>query len=1294
MAPPPSTTVAAPARSRSDPEILSPRQRAQLNEYPRYPSKKKLSADFSDGTYSGDSGLESPKSEKNWRIYSAVDGPYLTGPLAQDYRSDREHFLSPRGKRKDLTNLDDLNLLFPPLPTCVGPDLDQLDPVETITSESLCAQPQPATEEPCPSYGYQDSYDPSLSSPELPALDTQATPEPYTGDDAYVSTGEMTSTYPEYADTNGMSYEGYQAPLQSDMNATPAECGTEHSASAECYDAQDTYEYQYGSYQPDEYQGGNESYHQEYYNEESITDQRSVDQVPESSYSYSQQDYPPLKSTESAAPEQLTNNAVPSEMEITKASVSSPSRRRARAPSYAEVVVGQSTGSAEQCSDLAIAKQGSSHDMFDRVADGIAESMKGMMFRTEKGRSHSEVELSCLIQKVQTQMKIMGRASLEIRDQFRRNAYELAKVKSEKRMLEKMVEQLEGQLEIHQNEQRQFQDEMMTSQRQQTDLIRSSTERIDRRIQEHQHLFQELRATLSAELSQIRAEIKSGANVDQQFDKLTEAVEAILQDFMKTVANGEAPDLSKTSIKDHLKSTSDISKSGCVVEKTSGSSSWKSSALMGAMLWVASLGGVYYAAKDTPHIVSQIPQSLTADQVEMMLGRMGNSLQQDLQVSILTGTQDLLERQKRDQSVQPKADIELAVDEVNKVQTTMKVEVVQENTEVNVRNADESNAALAELVVPDWLADATPETEHEVEGVDNTDEIPASSLPAESVSVVSEDARDLSGLDANIDGVLSENIGSKSTLSSVEISASTESNVEIHVELKHGVELQGSSELESTTLEEPTSTPEWIDGAESASVPQSFHNDESISVTETQRHGEAIEAHSWTGHENAILVDAQGDEIASVLEQGDEADADVEDSSMETGISVLEAEPEQTAASVDDQVDPTSEVEDSMAEEDELRSLVSMLNTKKKVKTSPSAEPVSSTPLTSLAAALSSLAGGKEVGTHGFSKRNLLEDSYVLANVLYDEFSGDFVEHSAPVSTVMDAIFDLDDDFKSNSSEVVAEQPIGRMDPIESIQHSDEVDEMSQPELPNVSPLSAQPIEPLGSAIDTDSSVVEAVAEVEEDAQQEKVISAPACPTYELLLVNAERKAWEAPLTPEESAVSETNEDIPTEPTKTEAPVASSPLKPALFYRLQSFMSQCSLIDDLVSSTPERSVIPAPKSTPSRPIARNDLFAGQCFSDKSGLLHEDLQNPVEAEVVVEDVSAPAYAHGKFSKSPVCAVVDELISLSKPCPAFPSSTSAKEVIPPSSSRVAPDALSYPCPAVTNPFEQPFCTSSSA
>ncbi|TYZ64695.1 hypothetical protein PybrP1_011048 [[Pythium] brassicae (nom. inval.)] len=108
-------SAASPLRARhSESELLrSPRD---ADEYPHYEARKRMSADFSDDTMSvGSLGGESPKSDRgNWRLHSAVAGPFLTGPLAKDFQS--EHLKTPRGKARDDLNFDYSGLLFPLAP--------------------------------------------------------------------------------------------------------------------------------------------------------------------------------------------------------------------------------------------------------------------------------------------------------------------------------------------------------------------------------------------------------------------------------------------------------------------------------------------------------------------------------------------------------------------------------------------------------------------------------------------------------------------------------------------------------------------------------------------------------------------------------------------------------------------------------------------------------------------------------------------------------------------------------------------------------------------------------------------------------------------------------------------------------------------------------------------------------------------------------------------------------------------------------------------------------------------------
>ncbi|GLE11182.1 hypothetical protein PINS_up023520 [Pythium insidiosum] len=121
--------------------MLSPHTRALMDPFQR--SRKRLSADFSDLTFSGESCGSSPKSEKGgWRIHSAVAGPFLTGPLAQDLAHPLEDLMSPRLKRREEVDFDNAGLLFP-VPAYVPP---AITPNVFQAAAQPSQQPQEQTE--------------------------------------------------------------------------------------------------------------------------------------------------------------------------------------------------------------------------------------------------------------------------------------------------------------------------------------------------------------------------------------------------------------------------------------------------------------------------------------------------------------------------------------------------------------------------------------------------------------------------------------------------------------------------------------------------------------------------------------------------------------------------------------------------------------------------------------------------------------------------------------------------------------------------------------------------------------------------------------------------------------------------------------------------------------------------------------------------------------------------------------------------------------------------------------------
>ncbi|GLE11183.1 hypothetical protein PINS_up023521 [Pythium insidiosum] len=136
----------------------------------------------------------------------------------------------------------------------------------------------------------------------------------------------------------------------------------------------------------------------------------------------------------------------PAQTELPAAAAASPAKpaspipARARAPSFAEVVSGVAT--TEPKAAPRSPRKSSIRDAFTEVSDTIGASMDRILSKTKEGRTHAEIELSCLIRKIQTQLKIMGKFTGDMRVAQVKAMKKLKQAEAEKRGLKEENEKL------------------------------------------------------------------------------------------------------------------------------------------------------------------------------------------------------------------------------------------------------------------------------------------------------------------------------------------------------------------------------------------------------------------------------------------------------------------------------------------------------------------------------------------------------------------------------------------------------------------------------------------------------------------------------------------------------------------------------------------------------------------------------------------------------------------------------------------------------------------------------------
>jgi hypothetical protein len=330
---------------------------------------------------------------------------------------------SPRGKKSDAPDFEQSGLLlFPVVPDFVAP---------AITPEVFQASIQPA-----------------------PAVQAQPQPEPdYSAaaqqSDAGYYPLNTDQYYAEQAATDAAGWDAAQQQYYYDQQQ-------EYSAEQQQYYYNNGYDQQYNSeyYQQTYDQSYDQTYAQSY-------EQSSVQATEDFSVASPQnaEAFPPLPTQTTASPEVETPSQpggedVASNQQVEPAAPSTPVRR-SRAPSYAEVVAGAAPTTLAVTETEAPKSSAAkvSFASFDQLSDGIADSMSRILSKSDGNKTHAEVEFACLVRRVQTQLKLMGRVSNNLHLKQMKTMHQLQKSEIEKLSLESSNTTLVARVQKYEQEQ-------------------------------------------------------------------------------------------------------------------------------------------------------------------------------------------------------------------------------------------------------------------------------------------------------------------------------------------------------------------------------------------------------------------------------------------------------------------------------------------------------------------------------------------------------------------------------------------------------------------------------------------------------------------------------------------------------------------------------------------------------------------------------------------------------------------------------------------------------------------------
>lgn len=525
----------SPLKNRhSESELLvSPRN---LDEYPRYEPKKKMSADFSDDTMSVGSigNAESPKSDKgSWRIRSAVAGPFLTGPLAKDFQMELK---TPRGKAREDMNFDHSGLMFPLAPV--------LDAIPDTPRGGYNHQPQ----------GFTDISQFENSSQPMDGFNLD---------------------HSSYASSE-------QVAFNNNVRRMPAQQSQEAMLNSQYYAG---YAGQGGVAQ-----GGFDPSAQQ-----SVADGHQYNGVSQSS------------------------------------AIVAAQSSNAHAPSYADVVArANGNGGGNSSEQSLVASSGS--DSLESLSKGMADSMAQILAKTKNGRSFGEVQLTTLVQKIHLHMNIMGRTSAAIREDYNRIKAKLELTITDKKVLEATNYHLQQLVQQYEVERQYFHQYVLHSLQSQSSLIYESMGNLSQNVAQSKYTIEELSARLSRELSNIQG---SKGNDSQLREVLEEIKRAVDVSAINAAQQGETrPHSPARTTQSVAANASNDSKS----EENKAGGFKLTPVLLAVLLWIATLGGVYFSAKSAALSELQQQQSASASSIlpsdlDLIVDQISQKLESAVQAS-------------------------------------------------------------------------------------------------------------------------------------------------------------------------------------------------------------------------------------------------------------------------------------------------------------------------------------------------------------------------------------------------------------------------------------------------------------------------------------------------------------------------------------------------------------------------------------------------------------------------------------------------------------------------------------
>ncbi|KAL0591264.1 hypothetical protein ABG067_001295 [Albugo candida] len=484
---PPDPTV----KPRSASVLVSPRVRQfQLHDYDSiHFAKKKLSVASSDGTFSAESAGESPKSSTTGPS-SAVNGPFLTGPLAKEFRHPEPFdILSPRSRERDEIRKIDLHatgLLFPPAPAFSSSNEMEFYHLSYLPDQQI--------------HSYTTTINHTMqcntSESEVPA---------------------------EHKDSSSL-HVSHQ----------------ENAASIYCA-LQETVEYETLARHSDE----------------KVTHQSDTNVLSSSTFQLSSHDEVANRASTPVTTRTINDNE-PFDNEF---------------------------GEQRVVSSI-VARDVAFHDTFDRVTVGMLDAMKSLLPHTDEKMTHAQVELTCIVRKVQTQLEILNSASQRIRTDFEQNTRRLVQTSEEKRFAEAKVEYLEQMIEQVKKERDSLQQQLSQSRGKENQFKRSTLSNIECCISDSRIQSLDLLSSLQKDVTSLYSAVGAIPSLVEKIDEIQKA-QAEAHTTLSRVRSTNFEDIM------HRNHSDTNSTKG---SDSSGGTNWRlyiTVVLVGVTFWCITLSSIY-----------------------------------------------------------------------------------------------------------------------------------------------------------------------------------------------------------------------------------------------------------------------------------------------------------------------------------------------------------------------------------------------------------------------------------------------------------------------------------------------------------------------------------------------------------------------------------------------------------------------------------------------------------------------------------------------------------------------------